>query len=217
MAIVPMAPAVAGNVALAAEYNKLISNIQDLDTRSTNSDGRLANMDTIRGTHGRWWSGSNTSQTVPADGTSGNDPVNGYIASERALQTWSPLGDTPSGITVSGDTFTVTQAGRYAITGQMFFTARKNGSTDVKGQVGMSIKNPAGTVLYAYTAYPFDTATASALLTSVAAMDVTFPAGAQFKMFVYGAASPSSATFYGVFNSGNATNQGTTLGIQRLG
>lgn len=33
MAIVPMANAVAGNIAIAAEYNKVVSNVVDLDTR----------------------------------------------------------------------------------------------------------------------------------------------------------------------------------------
>src|SRR5690242_5516131 len=44
MAIVSMANAVAGNIALAAEYNKLITNILDLDSRVQALEGGTSSM-----------------------------------------------------------------------------------------------------------------------------------------------------------------------------
>lgn len=182
-------------------------------TTAASGDRALA-LETIAATHGRWVSTSNASTSVASTGVT---DTTGYITSEQPLGTWAVLGNTPSGISVSGQTFTVANAGRYNLSAQMFFTARKNGATDVSGQVGFSIKNPAGTILYGYTAYPFNTATATALLTSVAAIDVTFAAGATFQVFLYGAPPVVGGTFYGAYNSATSTNQGTSLGIHRIG
>lgn len=44
MAIVPMANAVAGNIAVAAEYNKVVSNVVDLDTRVQALEAGTSNM-----------------------------------------------------------------------------------------------------------------------------------------------------------------------------
>jgi len=44
MAIVSMANAVAGNIAIAAEYNKLITNILDLDSRTQTLEGGTSSM-----------------------------------------------------------------------------------------------------------------------------------------------------------------------------
>ncbi len=44
MAIVPMANAVAGNIAVAAEYNKVVSNVVDLDTRVQSLEAGTSSM-----------------------------------------------------------------------------------------------------------------------------------------------------------------------------
>lgn len=44
MAIVPMANAVAGNIAIAAEYNKVVSNVVDLDARVQSLEAGTSNM-----------------------------------------------------------------------------------------------------------------------------------------------------------------------------
>jgi hypothetical protein len=92
MAIVPMADAVAGQVASSTEYNKLIDNIIDLDTRLTGIGGTRYNMERRNNASFAITSGTNTK--VPFD-TSIN---------------------AGSGITYTGGTtrsFTITNAGVY--------------------------------------------------------------------------------------------------------
>lgn len=95
MAIVSMAPAVAGQIASSTEYNKLISNIVDLDTRLTGIGGTRYNMERRHNTTTSIASGSNTK--VPFDTS--------VLAG--------------SGITYTGGTtrsFTLTNAGVYQFT-----------------------------------------------------------------------------------------------------
>ncbi len=66
MAIVAMANAVAGNVALAAEYNKLITNILDLDARVTSLEGGTSSMlgAKARATSSTGTNGITTTETI---------------------------------------------------------------------------------------------------------------------------------------------------------
>lgn len=98
MAIVSMAPAVAGQIASSTEYNKLISNIVDLDTRLTGIGGTRYNMERRHNATTSITSGSNTK--VPFDTS--------VLAG--------------SGITYTGGTtrsFTLTNAGVYQITASL--------------------------------------------------------------------------------------------------
>lgn len=94
MAIVPMADAVAGQIASSTEYNKIIDNIIDLDTRLTGIGGTRYNMERRHDTTTSITSGVNTK--VPFD-------------------TSISAG---SGITYTGGTtrsFTLTNAGVYVV------------------------------------------------------------------------------------------------------
>ncbi len=104
MAIVPMTPAVAGTVALSAEYNKLISNITDLDTRTTAVEAAVGGgTGEIARKGGEYVYGSNT-QSVTA--------LTGTLCTGWQVLTMS----NPNGISHSAGTFTVTDAGLYLIT-----------------------------------------------------------------------------------------------------
>lgn len=100
MAIVSMTPAVAGNVALAAEYNKLITNITDLDTRTTAVEAAVGGGTGEVPRKGGEWSFGASTQSVGAANT--------------LLTQWAAVG-TPSGVTHSAGVFTVTEAGLYTI------------------------------------------------------------------------------------------------------
>jgi hypothetical protein len=65
MAIVPMAEAVAGQIASSTEYNKIIDNIVDLDTRLTGIGGTRYNMERRLNASTSITNGSN--QRVPFD------------------------------------------------------------------------------------------------------------------------------------------------------
>lgn len=108
MAIVAMTPAVAGNVALAAEYNKLITNITDLDTRTTAVEAAV---------------GGGTGE-VPRKGGeySFGASVQSVNAGDNLLTQWAAVG-TPSGITYSAGVFTVTEAGLYVMSLSLRFAA----------------------------------------------------------------------------------------------
>lgn len=113
MAIVPMTPAVAGTVALSAEYNKLISNITDIDTRTTAVEAAVGGgTGEIARKGGEWYMA--TSQNPINQGT--------------LLTAWTANG-TPSGVTHSAGTFTVTDAGLYVITANVRFTSGINTGT----------------------------------------------------------------------------------------
>lgn len=95
MAIVPMADAVAGQIASSTEYNKIIDNIIDLDTRLTGLGGTRYNMERRLNASTSITSGGNTK--VPFDTS--------ILAG--------------SGITYTGGTtrsFTLTNAGVYQFT-----------------------------------------------------------------------------------------------------
>jgi len=100
MAIVSMTPAVAGNVALAAEYNKLITNITDLDSRTTAVEAAVGGGTGEVPRKGGEWSFGASTQSVGAANT--------------LLTAWSAVG-TPSGVSHSAGVFTVTEAGLYTI------------------------------------------------------------------------------------------------------
>jgi len=108
MAIVAMTPAVAGNVALAAEYNKLITNITDLDTRTTAVEAAV---------------GGGTGE-VPRKGGeyAFNAATQSVNAGNNLLNQWAAVG-TPSGITYSAGVFTVTEAGLYVMSLSLRFSA----------------------------------------------------------------------------------------------
>jgi len=94
MAIVPMADAVAGQIASSAEYNKIIDNIIDLDTRLTGIGGTRYNMER-----------RNNATTSITGGGNAKVPFDTSIAAG-------------SGITYTGGTtrsFTLTNAGVYAV------------------------------------------------------------------------------------------------------
>ena len=100
MAIVAMTPAVAGNVALASEYNKLITNITDLDTRTTAVEAAVGGGTGEVPRKGGEWSFGAATQSVNAG--------------DNLLTQWSAVG-TPSGVSHSAGVFTVTEAGLYVI------------------------------------------------------------------------------------------------------
>lgn len=94
MAIVAMAPAVAGQIASSTEYNKLITNITDLDTRLTGIGGTRYNMER-----------RNNATTAITAATNTKVPFDTSIAAG-------------SGITYTGGatrSFTLTNAGVYTI------------------------------------------------------------------------------------------------------
>lgn len=99
MAIVPMTDAVPGTVALAAEYNKLIDNIYDLDTRTTAVEAAV---------------GGGTGE-VPRKGGEFLLASQGSIGLGTLLTAWTPNG-TPSGVSHSGGVFTLSEAGLYLMT-----------------------------------------------------------------------------------------------------
>jgi hypothetical protein len=105
MAIVSMTPAVAGNVALAAEYNKLITNITDLDSRTTAVEAAV---------------GGGTGE-VPRKGGEYLLTSQGSIGLGTLLTAWSANG-TPSGVSHSSGVFTLTEAGLYVMTLNVRFT-----------------------------------------------------------------------------------------------
>lgn len=112
MPIVPMTPAVAGNVALAAEYNKLITNITDLDSRTTAVEAAVGGgTGEVPRKGGEWQFGANTQNVTGGTNT--------------LLTQWTAVG-TPSGVSHSAGVFTVTEAGLYNISTSI----RVGGSTE---------------------------------------------------------------------------------------
>jgi hypothetical protein len=108
MAIVPMTPAVAGTVALSAENNKLITNILDLDTRTTAVEAAVGGgTGEIPRKGGEW--------VFPAAGSQGS------IGQGTLINVWTANG-TPNGVSHSAGTFTVTDAGLYVVTANIRFT-----------------------------------------------------------------------------------------------
>lgn len=101
MAIVPMTNAVPGTVALAAEYNKLITNITDLDTRTTAVEAAVGGGTGEVPRKGGEWSFGASTQALPANVST-------------LLTAWGAVG-TPSGVSHSGGVFTMTEAGLYVI------------------------------------------------------------------------------------------------------
>lgn len=155
---------------------------------------RLNNMEAgiaIQNTFGRWVSTSTAT-----------------ITAETGISSWTVSGNTPSGVSVSGDTFTVANAGRYAFNAQMFANAV---GTNQTGEVGFSFKDPAGTLLYAYQMDFYNTAITAAVLLNCSAFPITLAAGATFKVMAY-CTNPSGMTM-----AGTTTNLGTAFGIQRIG
>lgn len=101
MAIVPMTNAVPGTVALAAEYNKIISNVLDLDTRTTAVEAAVGGgTGEVPRKGGEWQFGAST-QALPAN-------------QATLLTAWNAVG-TPSGVSHSGGVFTLTEAGLYVV------------------------------------------------------------------------------------------------------
>jgi hypothetical protein len=101
MAIVSMTPAVAGNVALAAEYNKLITNITDLDTRTTAVEAAV---------------GGGTGE-IPRKGGEFVFPAAGTLAvpiGTKLIDNWVANGSI-SGISVASGVFTVSEGGLWHI------------------------------------------------------------------------------------------------------
>ena len=115
MAIVSMTPAVAGNVALAAEYNKLITNITDLDSRTTAVEAAVGGGTGEVPRKGGEYAFGAASQTNIAAGT--------------LLTQWSAVG-TPSGVSHSAGVFTLTEAGLYTISCSVRFTSVGTISSD---------------------------------------------------------------------------------------
>jgi hypothetical protein len=111
MAIVPMTNAVAGTVALSAEYNKLIANITDLDTRTIAVEAAVGGGTGEVPRKGGEWSFGASTQSVGAANT--------------LLTAWTAVG-TPNGVSHSAGVFTVTEAGLYAISASY----RASGSTE---------------------------------------------------------------------------------------
>ena len=106
MAIVPMTNAVPGTVALSAEYNKLITNILDLDTRTTAVEAAVGGgTGEVPRKGGEWTFGASTQS----------------IAQGTLLTQWSAIG-TPSGVSHSAGVFTLTEAGLYVLAAGVRFT-----------------------------------------------------------------------------------------------
>lgn len=102
MPIVPMANAVAGNVALAAEYNKVVGNILDLDARTTAVEAAVGGgTGEVPRKGGEWSFGASTQNLTAGTNT--------------LLTPWTAVG-TPSGVSHSAGVFTLTEAGLYLIT-----------------------------------------------------------------------------------------------------
>lgn len=105
MAIVPMADAVPGNVALSAEYNKIIDNVEDLDARTTLVEAAVGGgTGEVPRKGGEFSFGSNT-QVIPAD-------------TPTLLTQWAAVG-TPDGVSHSSGVFTLTEGGLYSIAASM--------------------------------------------------------------------------------------------------
>lgn len=96
MAIVTMANAVAGNVASAAEYNKIVSNVYDLDSRTTTATSNvsslstsLTNLKNVTGTSALESRATNgqAAYTATSNGTYGNTALDARL---NALETAAP-------------------------------------------------------------------------------------------------------------------------------
>lgn len=137
MAIVSMTPAVAGNVALAAEYNKLITNITDLDSRTTAVEAAVGGgTGEVPRKGGEWQFGTNTKTLVASTST--------------LLDQWTAIG-TPSGVTYASGVFTVTEAGLYTISTSIRTTAvSTNKYLSINGAAGSDIwsKNSCSGAVY---------------------------------------------------------------------
>lgn len=188
-----------GTISSSAFGDPVCSNFDDHETRivANEADIRTSSngLTVVRDTMGRWYSTSNN--------TSGTK-----ITSEIGLSSWTATGDTPSGITVSGDTFTVATAGRYSITAGCYTTPQGTSQT---GYIGFSIKNAAGTLILGYQTIQFNNALAAAALGNVGTGTVKLAAGFTFKVFIF------TTNANGIVMSGDATNQGTFLSVQREG
>lgn len=115
MAIVPMANAVPGNVALAAEYNKVVSNVVDLDARTTLVEAAVGGgTGEVPRKGGEWQFGAST-QALPAN-------------TATLLTAWTAVG-TPSGVSHSGGVFTLTEGGLYVVSAS-YRTAFVSGAFD---------------------------------------------------------------------------------------
>jgi hypothetical protein len=188
-----------GTISRATFGLRAASNFDDHETRilANESDIRTAAnaLTVVRDTMGRWYSTSNN--------TTGTK-----LTSEIGLSSWTATGDTPSGITVSGDTFTIASAGRYSIQAGCYTTPQGSSQT---GYIGFSIKNVSGSVIYAYQTIYFNNALAAAALGNVGTGTVKFAAGSTFKVYIF------TTNANGLVMSGDATNQGTFVAVQREG
>lgn len=188
-----------GTISKAAFGDLVCDNFDDHETRITanESDIRTSGnaLTVVRDTQGRWYSTSNN--------TSGTK-----ITSEIGLSSWTATGDTPSGVSVSSDTFTIASAGRYDIQAGFYSTPQGTSQT---GYIGFSIKNVAGTVIYAYQTVFFNNALAAATLGNVGTGTVKLAAGSTFKVYIF------TTNANGIVMSGDGTNQGTFVSVQRVG
>lgn len=188
-----------GTISKSGFGDPVCDNFADHETRilANESDIRTASnaVTVVRDTQGRWYSTSNN--------TTGTK-----ITSEVGLSSWTATGDTPSGISVSGDTFTIASAGRYSITAGCYTTPQGTSQT---GYIGFSIKNVAGSIIYAYQTINFNNALAAPALGNVSTGTVKLGAGATFKVFIF------TTNANGIVMSGDATNQATFVSVQREG
>lgn len=129
-----MAQAVAGNVAVAAEYNNVVNNVLDLNDRVTDTTAvigtgvftetdtvsawatsaqsqltTLANRKQPGGYYGEWT--DNNAQNNPPDGGQLIDTA----GEGEKLTVYTNAVGTPTGMSMSGGTVTVTNAGLYQI------------------------------------------------------------------------------------------------------
>jgi|SRR5690242_1510201 len=163
MAIVSMTPAVAGNVALASEYNKLITNITDLDARTTAVEAAVGGgTGEVPRKGGEYSFGGSTQGSIGA----GNNLITAYSA----------VG-TPSGVSYSAGVFTVTEAGLYVMSLSMRFGG-------VSGDKYVWIAGAATNDIW------FKNSTSGAVNCAVTGIK-RLPAGQQIRTFAYSATTTS--------------------------
>lgn len=233
MAFVTMQNAVAGQVALSAEYNNVVNNVYDLNTRTTTAqttaDGAASAASAAQST-------ANTANTTANGAVSVNTTQNGRLDTLELIknthgrwvstveQTVGSNGkiefptarSTASGITVSGNnTFTVTNAGRYNVSANIHFDTPTVPRTV---WCWISPGNNYDVPRYALNIMPISSPTGWYAF-SLAALDITLTAGASLSVYMWNSVSPNTTVVNpgGSNPGGTGPREATSFAIHRIG
>lgn len=231
MAFVSMANAVAGQVALSAEYNNVVNNVNDVNTRTTTAqttaDGAASAASAAQTT-------ANTANTTANGAVTVNTTQNGRLdtleliknthgrwinfqqqptVAQNAKVPFETVRTTPSGITVSSNnTFTVTNAGRYNVSANLHF-AIPTGGTNMWAWVG-----PGGALDPRYTLNVIPISVSGWYAFALSALDLNLAAGATLSVYLWwsgGTVTLNPGTTAGGDNTN--TREATNFAIERIG